>query len=80
MTRIKNRLIIIAVIDVAIVVLHILRYQGLIPANLVYGILEFTLDLSVLIAGFYIQKTSKGFGKSAYKWFVYVSMLLIFLP
>ncbi|WP_373892476.1 hypothetical protein ACAW68_04390 [Weissella confusa] len=79
MTQIKNKMIVMAAVDVAILLLHILRYRGLIPANLVYGILGFILDLGVLIVGFDIQK-SKRFKESSLKWFVYGSMLLIFLP
>lgn len=84
MHAIKNQLILLIIIDLLIVLLFALRILNIIGDGLNYGVSGIILDMLVVILSAYIIKSNGSYlqlsGKHVYKYFVYGSALLIFLP
>ncbi len=84
MHAIKNQLILLIIIDLLIVLLFALRILNIIGAGLSYGVSGIILDMLVVILSAYIIKSNGSYlqlsGENVYKYFVYGSALLIFLP
>lgn len=81
MLNLNKQLIVMAIVDVAIVAFWLLREFNVMPANMIYDVIEISLDLLVLIVGRYIYvKNRASFKTSSFKWFVIASEVLIFLP
>ena len=84
MHAIKNQLILLIIIDLLIVLLCALRILNIIGDGLNYGVSGIILDMLVVILSAYIIKSNGSYlqlsGKNVYKYLVYGSALLIFLP
>lgn len=84
MHAIKNQLILLIIIDLLIVLLFALRILNIIGDGLNYGVSGIVLDMLVVILSAYIIKSNGSYlqlsGENVYKYFVYGSALLIFLP
>lgn len=84
MRTIKNQLLLLLVVDLLIILLFLLRTFNIIAPGLFYGVLGIILDISVVALSVYIIKDNRPYlqedGHALYKYFVYVSSLLIFLP
>ncbi|MCT0953620.1 hypothetical protein EFL41_08755 [Weissella cibaria] len=84
MHAIKNQLILLIIIDLLIVLLFALRILNIIGDGLNYGVSGIILDMLVVILSAYIIKSKGSYlqlsRKNVYKYFVYGSALLIFLP
>lgn len=84
MSHFKYQLLALALVDLAILSLFAIMHLKLIPFHISMAGIGFALDIAVLALSGYLLKENyqllKTPGYSIYKYFIYISGLLVFLP
>lgn len=84
MSHFKYQLLALALVDLAILSLFAIMHLKLIPFHISMAGIGFVLDIAVLALSGYLLKKNyqllKTPGYSIYKYFIFISGLLVFLP
>lgn len=84
MIKFKYQMFILIFLDILLVTYFFMTNFKINNSSIILGIVGILLDIAVLIVSFYMIKTNHALLKTSeyakYKYFIYLSSLLVFLP